>query len=323
MSSPYQLTRAAVVLAAALVLPFSPAHAGEPQLKTQVPGYYRLMVGGAEVTALYDGFLEVDRSMLKNASPAEVQRLLARMFAATPKLQTAVNTFLINTGDKLVLVDTGAGKLFGPTAGNILANLRASGYQPAQIDVVLLTHLHPDHLGGLIDAEGRPVFAKAEVRVSRTEADFWLSTEAAAKAPEGSRPFFKMAREAAAPLIAAGKWGTFGWGDEVVPGLKAVEARGHTPGHAAYLLESGGQRLLLWGDAVHSPAVQFARPSVTIEFDVDQKQAAATRRQLFEQAARSAELVAGAHLPFPGLGHVRAEGAGGYAWVPVEYGPIR
>lgn len=316
---------AAFACAAFAFTPFAaaPARAEAPQLKTQVPGYYRMMVGKAEVTALFDGAIDLDPKILKNVKPGELQRLLARMFAAAPKLQTGVNAFLINSGGKLVIVDTGAGKLFGPTLGNVIANLKASGYTTDQVDAVLVTHLHGDHMGGLVDAGGKPAFAKAAVFVAKTDADFWLSEEIAAKAPEQARGFFKMARDTAAPLQAAGKWKTFEWGSEIVPGFKAVEARGHTPGHTAFALESDGQHLLLWGDLVHNANVQFAKPSVTIEFDIDQKQAAKTRAAMFKATAKSRELVAGAHLPFPGLGHVRAEGKGSFAWVPVEFGPVK
>lgn len=322
MSSPNGLAVRALLLATAVALPFARTSAEAPQVKVQVPGYYRVKVGEAEITALYDGFVELDWAVLKNVSPAEVQRLVARMFAATPKMHGPVNAYLVNTGGRLVLVDAGSGKLFGPTAGNLLANLRASGYEPAQVDVVLVTHLHPDHFGGLVDAEGRPAFANALVRVPRADADFWLSEETAARQPENMRPFVEMARHAAGVLGAAGKWGTFSWGDEVAPGFKAVQADGHTPGHTAYQLDSSGQRLLLWGDLVHNAWVQFTRPSATFEFDSDARRAAATRKQLLARTAREGALVAGSHLPFPGLGHVRAEGAGSYAWVPVEYEPL-
>ncbi|GAB2181799.1 MBL fold metallo-hydrolase [Denitratisoma sp. agr-D3] len=310
-------------LAAAGLLATAPVRAEAPQVKTQVPGYYRLMVGKAEVTALFDGAIELDSALLKNATPNEIQHLLARLFANYPKMQTGVNAFLINTGSQLVLVDTGAAKLFGPTLGQVLGNLKAAGYGPEQVDAVLITHLHADHFGGLIGADGKPTFAKAKVLVPQADADYWLSADSAAQAPEGKRGFFKLARDAAAPLQAAGQWKTFKPGDELVPGFTAVPTPGHTPGHTAYLLTSEGQKLLLWGDLVHSTAVQFAKPDVTIEFDTDQKQAAASRRKTFAQTAAERTLVAGAHLPFPGLGHVRAEGKGVYSWIPVEFGPVK
>jgi len=295
--------------------------AGAPQLKTQVPGFYRFMVGSFEVTALYDGYIDLDSALLKNTSPQEVQSLLARMFLKGPKVQTAVNAYLVNTGDKLVLVDTGAAKGFGPTLGYIGDNLKAAGYDAAKVDVVLITHLHGDHVNGLVAPDGKMAFPNAEVWSAQADNDFWLSLEVAGKAAEGFQPFFKMARDAAAPYQQAGKWKTFGSDQDIVAGIASVAARGHTPGHSAYLLNSGGQRLLIWGDLVHNHAVQFARPHVAIEFDVDKKKAVVARKALFARAAREKLLVGGMHLPFPGIGHVRAEGKG-YAWVPVEFGPI-
>lgn len=299
------------------------AVAGAPQQKTQVPGYYRLMVGQFEVTALYDGAINVDTKLLKNTSEEEVQRLLFHLFVQGPVVQTAVNAYLINTGSRLVLVDAGVGasQIFGPTLGRIGANLAAAGYRPDQIDVVLLTHLHPDHVTGLLTVDGRAAFPRAEIWSSQDDNDFWLNEEVSSKAPEGFRPFFKMAGEAAAPYRATGRWKTFSRDQKILPGISSIAAHGHTPGHSAYLLASGDQRLLIWGDLVHNHAVQFTRPEVAIEFDTDKDQAIAARKKLFAKAAEERLLVAGMHLPFPGLGHVRAEGTG-YAWVPVEFGPV-
>ncbi|MBW7900068.1 MAG: MBL fold metallo-hydrolase [Rhodocyclaceae bacterium] len=310
-----------LMLAALLGLP-SLARAQAPMAQTQVPGYYRMALGQFEVTALFDGAIELDAKLLKNASPEDLQRLLSRMFVGSPKMQTAVNAYLINTGRHLVLVDAGAAKLFGPSLGHVLENMKASGYDPAQVDTVVITHLHGDHMGGLNDASGRPVFPKARVMVPRADHDFWLSQQAADKAPEGMKPFFKMARDTAAPYQAVGRWQPFADGSQLVPGIRAVAANGHTPGHTAYAVESDGRKLLIWGDLVHSHAVQFARPGVSIEFDVDQKQAIATRREIMKSAAASRTLVAGMHLPFPGIGHVRAEGKGSYSWVPIEFSPL-
>lgn len=298
------------------------AQAEAPQVQTQVPGYYRTQLGDFEVTALYDGAIELETKLLKNAQPQDLNALLARMFVGNPKMQTAVNAYLINTGKHLVLVDTGAAKLFGPSLGNIAANLKAAGYSLEQVDTVVLTHLHADHMGGLNDAGGQPIFPKARILAAQEDNDFWLSEKVAAAAPEGMQPFFKLSRDSAAPYLAKGQWATFAAGSELVPGIRAVKANGHTPGHTAFAVESKGQKLLIWGDLVHAHAVQFAKPGVSIEFDVDQKQAIATRKAIMKEAAASKVLVGGMHLPFPGLGHVRAEGKGSYAWVPVEFAPL-
>ncbi|MBI5593263.1 MAG: MBL fold metallo-hydrolase [Deltaproteobacteria bacterium] len=294
-----------------------------PQVQTQVPGYYRIQLGQFEITALYDGAIELDTKLLKNTGAVDLQRLLSRMFVGSPKMQTAVNAYLINTGSHLVLVDTGAAKLFGPSLGNVPQNMKAAGYEPDQVDTVLITHMHGDHIGGLNDADGKPLFPKASIWVSQADNDFWLSQKIADSAPTKAQPFFKMARDTAAPYLASGQWKTFEEGSELVPGIRAVKANGHTPGHTAYSVESEGQKLLIWGDLVHAHAVQFARPGVSIEFDIDQKQAIATRRNIFKTVAADKSLVAGMHLPFPGMGHVRMDARGRYTWVPIEFGPLQ
>jgi glyoxylase-like metal-dependent hydrolase (beta-lactamase superfamily II) len=158
-----QLRRSLLALSAALLFLAPLARAEAPQVQTQVPGYYRTQLGDFEVTALYDGAIELETKLLKNAQPQDLNALLARMFVGNPKMQTAVNAYLINTGKNLVLVDTGAAKLFGPSLGNIAANLKAAGYSLEQVDTVVLTHLHADHMGGLNDAGGQPIFPKARI----------------------------------------------------------------------------------------------------------------------------------------------------------------
>lgn len=318
-----KLVRHMVAVVALALMSFAPLTMAEaPQVQTQVPGYYRTQLGKFEITALYDGMIELDTKLLKNTSAAELQVLLARMFVGNPKMQTAVNAYLINTGSHLVLVDTGAAKLFGPSLGYALQNMKASGYEPAQVDMVIITHLHADHVGGLNDADGKPLFPKAKILVAQEDGDYWLSQTVADGAPKEVQPFFKMARDSAAPYLSSGQWSTFTQGSVLVPGIKAVKANGHTPGHTAFAVESEGQKLLIWGDLVHAHAVQFARPGVSIEFDIDQKQAIATRHSIMKDMASIKSLVAGMHLPFPGLGHVRADSKGRYSWVPIEFAPM-
>jgi glyoxylase-like metal-dependent hydrolase (beta-lactamase superfamily II) len=308
-------------LASFLLLASAFAIAEAPQQKAQVPGYYRLMLGNFEVTALYDGAIDLDEKLLKSIAKRDIQRLLARQFLKGPKVQTAVNAYLVNTGSKLVLVDAGAAKLFGPGLGNIVDNLKAAGYTPEQVDTVLITHLHGDHVNGLVTPEGQRVFANAEVWSAKADNDFWLSEEIAAKAPKDFQAFFKMSRDAAAPYRATGQWKTFDSERELLAGVTSVDTHGHTPGHASYLFQSGDQRLLILGDLVHNHAVQFARPEVAFEYDNDPKQAVIARKRIFAQAAREKLMVGGMHLPFPGIGHVRKE-TKGYAWVPAEFTPL-
>ena len=143
----------------------SAVHAEAPMAKTQAPGYYRMMLSQFEITALYDGYTGLDRKLLHNAPETEIRSLLSRMFITSTQMETAVNAYLINTGSKLVLVDAGAARVFGPTLGNVLKNLRASGYDPSQVDAILITHLHGDHMGGLLDDTGKPAFIKAGLPV--------------------------------------------------------------------------------------------------------------------------------------------------------------
>ena len=320
MSLMHWLGRGVAAWAGGLLLAAA-AQAAAPQLKTQAPGYYRVMVGDIEVTALFDGAIDLQpTTLLTHTTPAEVTRLLHRSFEKEP-LPTSVNAFLINTGEKLVMVDSGTGALFGPGLGSVLANLKAAGYQPEQVDEIYVTHLHADHVGGLT-AGDKPVFANAIVRADRHDADYWLATANAEKVKKEMKDFFKLAKTSLDPYIAAGRFKPFDGDTPLVAGVKAVAAPGHTPGHSIYVIESKGQKLVLWGDLMHVGAVQFPRPEVTIEFDTDSKAALAQRRKAYALAAKDGYLVGAAHLPFPGLGHLRSDGKG-YAFVPVDYTPVK
>ena len=280
------------------------------------PGYYRLMLGDFEVTVLRDGSLSLPASILTNTTEAETEKALARNFQKSP-FDASDNAFLINTGAKLVLIDAGSGSLKGPAAGNLLTNLKAAGYRPEQIDEVYLTHMHPDHAGGLM-AEGKLAFPNAVLRANKREADFWLNEANLEKAPAAMQDFFKGAMASVNPYIAAGKFKPFDGDTLLVPGIEVIAAPGHTPGHSIYSIESRGQKMVLWGDLVHVAAVQFSEPSVTIQFDVDSRSAPTQRQHAYADAAKAGYLIGTAHLAFPGIGHIRAEGKG-YAWVPASY----
>jgi len=309
--------RSRCVAAAALLTLCAATYAGAPQAKGQAPGWFRLMVGTIEVTALNDGTvgLPVDK-LLTNTRPGQVVRALQRAYLKIP-VETSVNGYLVNTGAKLVLIDAGAAGLFGPTLGNLLANLKAAGYQPEQIDEIYLTHMHPDHVGGLM-AGDKPAFPNAVVRADAKEADYWLSKANLDAAPEGSKGFFQGAQASLGAYVAAGRFKAFDGDTDLMPGIRAVAARGHTPGHMTYVVESQGDKLVVWGDLMHVAAVQFADPSVTIQFDSDPKAAAPQRKKAYKDAARHGYYAAIAHVSFPGIGRLRADGKG-YVWLPANY----
>ncbi len=311
--------RAAAVFATFAAVAGLSGHAGAsaPLQKIQAPGYYRIMLGDIEVTALNDGTFPMDvAKLLQGIKPQALDKTLGRSFLKSP-VEASVNGFLLNTGAKLILIDTGAGVYFGPTLGKLGANLKAAGYQPEQVDEIYITHMHPDHIGGLV-ADGKRVFPNAIVRAAQAEGEYWLSQATLDAAPEENKGFIKDAQAALGPYLAAGKYKPFIGDIELTPGVRAQGAAGHTPGHTVYVVESKGEKLLLWGDLMHVASVQFPDPSVTIGFDADSRSAKAQRAHIFADAADKGYLVGGAHLPFPALGRLRKDGSG-YDFVPVNY----
>jgi len=281
------------------------------------PGFYRIHIGKFEVTSISDGTVDLPISkLLAHIPPKELSQALIKDFLTDPT-ETSDNSYLINTGSKLILIDTGAGKLFGPTLGKMLVNLKASGYQPEQVDMILITHMHPDHVGGLM-TEDKMTFPNATVYADQADADFWLSADNLAKAPEVNKGFFQGAIASLNPYVKAGKTKWFNGETEIVPGLKTHASHGHTVGHTTYLVESEGKKLAVMGDLMHLAAVQFEKPSVTIQFDTDQKMAEANRKLAFAEAAKEGYLIAATHLSFPGLGHIRTDKKT-FAYVPINY----
>lgn len=324
--APRSLLAAFALCMPALCLASPAQAAGTPPPDRQVAGYVHQQIGTRTVTALFDGLVPLPRGQLKDIAPARMDALLARGFVPEGKdgLQTAVNAYLVNDGRQLILVDTGTAQCFGPGLGRVLENLRASGYAPGQVDTVLLTHAHPDHLCGLLDAQGQAAYPNATVWLSQRDADYWLdpATETGADVPARYRPLFKMARDAVAPYRAAGRLHLFADGAPMPDGVRALASHGHTPGHTSYLFgDVADQQLLVWGDIVHYHAVQFADPSAAFEADADRVRATAARRDLMARSADQRWWLAGAHLPFPGIGHVRRDGKA-FAWVPAEYAPL-
>lgn len=313
MRFPIARFRAIALIAAMLCAVTTTAAPDDGQ--ASAPAFYRIQLGDFEITALSDGTRALNAHQLANIEPAAIDRALAAAGLASP-VPTSFNAFLINTGRRLILIDSGAGSLWGDRLGQLTASLRAAGYGTEQIDEIDLTHMHTDHVGGLMDG-ARMRFPHAIVRASRQEADYWLTPSHLVRAAEDDKGSFRNAVASIQPYIAAQRFQPFDGDAELSPGIRALASVGHTAGHTSYLIESRGRRLLVWGDTLHVAAVQFAAPQATMRFDFDRDAAVAARRQAYAAAARDGDLIAGAHLPFPGLGHVVAQ-EGGYRWAPLN-----
>ena len=283
----------------------------------QAPAYYRVQVGDFVVTALSDGTipLPLDR-MMRNITPEDVRKLATENFEAIP-LETSINAFVIDTGTRRILIDAGAGNVFGRYGGKLVSNLRAAGYAPEDISAVLLTHLHGDHSSGLT-VEGQRVFPNATVYLDKADRDYRFSDAAQAAAPDNQKKMFTQSRADLAPYEAAAKVVLFSGAVQLFPGVATIPAHGHTPGHTLYSVESRGERMVFSGDLVHAPEIQMARPEATIQFDADEASAASDRRIMLERFANDRTLLAAAHIPFPGIGHVRKRGDA-YEWIPQAY----
>jgi glyoxylase-like metal-dependent hydrolase (beta-lactamase superfamily II) len=244
-----------VAVLSSLMAGSPPALASAPQIHDQAPSFLRLKVGDLEVTALFDASAVSELPWL-NGKKATMDGVAKALHQDPHLLDVTGSGFLVNTGKQLILIDAGEGTWWGPT-GRLAGSLRSAGYTPEQVDLVLVTHLHSDHVGGLTTKDGNRVFPNAEVHVAKAESDFWLSPEIAAKAPKDAQPFFQSAQAIAAPYIKAGKWHTFSGSERIVDGMQLVPLLGHTPGHTGYEFSSKGQKILFWGDIIHAQRVQL------------------------------------------------------------------
>ena len=283
---------------------------------TQVPGVYRRKVGDIVITAIADGFLDGDLEVLRTIDTGLARDILTATFR--PARRTAVNTFLIHTGGKTVLMETGCGNFMQASAGKQLANLAAAGVRPADIDAVLLTHMHPDHSAGLTEKDtGKPIVENAELVCHANEPRHWNADAALARGNEREKALvFQLARDQMAPY--KDRMRTFSGEGEVLPGITAIPRPGHTPGHTTYLIASGNDQLLVWGDVVHIPEVQTARPEACMVYDTDPAQAEASRRAVFDMVATDRLLVTGMHLHFPGFSRLLRDGDG-YRLIPAAW----
>ena len=286
-----------------------------PMVGSQTISIHRMKLGNFEVTTILDGYLEIDPRLL-NATPEMVTRLLAAADLPYGPIRTPVNTFLVNTGEKLVLIDAGGATLVGPGTGRLTQGLAAAGVEPSQIDEVYITHCHGDHLHGTVKADGSALFPNAVLRIAQQDVDYWMSPDVEAAAPAAQKPRFVPAKRAKAAY--GDRLKPFKQGEELTPGITTIAAVGHTPGHTCYLITSGTARMLAIGDMIHVAPVQFAQPEVTIAFDWEQPKASSTRISIFDMAAKENILIAAVHLPFPGLGTLRKEGSS-FAYTPISW----
>lgn len=276
------------------------------------PGIHRTMVGDIAITALNDGMFDAGTGVLVGIDAAEAERLEVAAFRKLPPRIT-ISCFLLEIGDKKIMIDAGSANAFGPAHGFSRAALASLGVAAADISSILVTHAHIDHVSGLITDDGAAYFPNAELVINAAETGFWLNADIAAAAPEAAKSSFDLAARCLAPYQDRTR--TLQHGAAAMPGVMLQHLPGHTPGHSGWIVASGSDSLLVWGDVVHLPAIQFANPDAGMVFDTDADLARASRRKTFDMAATDRLRVAGMHLDFPCFGHV-AKAAEGYAFVP-------
>ena len=297
-----------------------PAAAAAPSADRVTPGIYRYRIGTFELTALYDGiwYRPINDAFIRNAPFAEVEHALADAFMPADKLATPFTTLIVNTGKKLILLDTGTGGQIAPSAGVLRDNLAAAGIDPKAVDQIVISHFHPDHINGIKDKDNDLVFPNAEIMVPAAEWAFWMD-DANMSAAEGALKLtFRNQRRIFADI--AKQVVRFEPGAEVAPGVVTLPAPGHTPGHTVFAIHSGDQSLMVLSDTAQHPAVFARHPDWQAAFDIDGDAAVATRKKLFDRAAADRMLVTGYHFPFPACGHL-IKTATGYEHVPVEWQP--
>ncbi|WP_192246622.1 MBL fold metallo-hydrolase [Mesorhizobium silamurunense] len=278
---------------------------------------YQVKVGDIAICAINDGFDHLAFTDIVSTDRDLCQQLHENEFRSVPPLLT-INCFLIQSQDRLALIDAGY-PTPTRTSGKLVEHLNSLGIRPADIDTILMTHMHADHSAGLLDAADRPTFPNATVFLHKDELAFWLDEEAFARASQVSQDEFRLVRRV---VRAYGERITQldAEAGHVFPGVRIIETPGHTPGHTAWLVESGSESLLVWGDIIHFPAIQFALPDACVVYDVDPNAAADARKKTLAFAAEQKLRVAGSHLDFPSFGHVVADGTG-YRFVPEVWHP--
>ncbi len=281
----------------------------------QAPAFHRMMIGDTRVTAISDGNLYANASVLPNADDAAFAEAMEAMFLPTDRYTMPLNAYVVERNGRTVLIDTGGSMQMAPTLGQLQANLAAAGVDASAIETVLLTHLHPDHIGGLVDGSGGAAFPNAELVVAANELSFWTDPATRAALPDGAKAMVDGVVKATE--VYEGRMRPFE-GDTGVDGIEAVPLPGHTPGHTGFRIAEGDRSLLIWGDIVHIAPLQVPNPEIYIGFDTTPEEAVATRKRIMDEAATDKMMITGMHLPFPGFAHLVRDGEG-YALVPVPW----
>jgi len=320
MSNLTRRTLLAGTAAAALAAGIDPAAAVAPPTGAATPGIYRYKIGSYELTALYDGiwYRPITDKFIRNAPFAEVEHALDQAFMPHDELATPFTTLVVNTGRKLILIDTGTGGQIAPSAGVLRDNLSAAGIAPKAVDQIVISHFHPDHINGIKDKDNALIFPNAEIMVPEPEWAFWMDDANMNAAAADLKLTFRNQRRIFADIAKLVT--QFAPGKDVAPGIETLPAAGHTPGHTVFAIHSGDQSLLVLSDTAQHPAVFARHPDWQAAFDIDGKAAVATRKKLFDRATADRMLVTGYHFPFPACGHL-IKTACGYEHVPVEWQP--
>lgn len=297
----------------------SPARAAAPMSGKQAPGFYRYKIGDFEITALNDGAVKAANpaTIVVNQPFPEVQKALAAAYLPTDEIRNPFTTLLVNTGKNLVLIDTGFGDNGAPTVGNVLSNMAAAGVDPKAIDTVIISHFHGDHISGIRAKAGDLNFPNAEIMVPAVEWKYWNDEGELARAPQIWKGGFANVKRVFGPIGNSVK--QFDYGKELVAGITSVDARGHSPGHAAFVVASGNGKLLVTSDSCNH--VMFARnPDWNLWADMDAAMAVSARKRMLDMAAADRLPIATYHLPFPATGYIAKDG-GGYNFFPAVWQP--
>ena len=289
-----------------------------PLPQTQAPGFYRFKVGSFTVTTVHDGFFARPvEGTIVNAPLAEVQAALRDGFLPTDRLFIPITITFLDTGRDLVVFDSGNGVTApGATHGRMIANMRAAGIDPAKVTRVVMSHFHPDHINGLLNAEGAAAFPNAEVIVPEAEMAFWGDATNETRTPQGQRAFFTNSARRLAPYAA--RLRRVGADAEVIPGVRSVAGHGHTPGHTVYHIADGAEQMMFLADTSNRPELFARRPDFHLVFDLDPVLAEASRRRIFDRVATDRIRITAYHFPFPANGYLAKEGSG-YRFVAADW----